>query len=283
MISGLATGSIYALMALALVIVYNATRTLNFAQGEMLMVSAFLAWTAQRTLGLSWWASIVIAIAGGALLGFVVEYTIVRRSPTATPGDVLIITLGLSLVLRALAGMIWSHDEFPFPSLFSNRPIAVGPARLAPVSLGIIGASLTLMLALYVLFTRTRLGRAMRAVAQNPRAARLMGVSVERMSSTSWVLAAMVGAVAGVLVAPVVFLSTKMGLIVISGFTAAVLGGFGSMPGAVAGGMLLGVIENLAPLYLPSAIRYAVPFLLLIGILTVRPTGLLGRATARKV
>src|SRR5262249_42114016 len=130
-ISGLATGSIYALMALALVIVYNATRTLNFAQGEMLMVSAFLAWTAHRTLGLSWWASIVIAIAGGALLGFVVERAIVRRSPTATPGDVLIITLGLSLVLRALAGMIWSHDEFPFPSLFSNRPIAVGPARLA--------------------------------------------------------------------------------------------------------------------------------------------------------
>src|SRR5207244_5672561 len=100
-ISGLATGSIYALMALALVIVYNATRTLNFAQGEMLMVSAFLAWTAQRTLGLSCWASIVLAIAGGALLGFVVEYAIVRRSPTATPGDVLIITLGLSLVLRA--------------------------------------------------------------------------------------------------------------------------------------------------------------------------------------
>src|SRR4029077_293754 len=113
-VSGLATGSIYALMALALVIVYNATRTLNFAQGEMLMVSAFLAWTAQRTLGLSWWVAIVIAIAGGALLGFVVEYAIVRRSPTATPGDVLIIPLGLSLVLRALAGMIWSHDEFPF-------------------------------------------------------------------------------------------------------------------------------------------------------------------------
>ncbi len=282
-VSGLATGSIYALMALALVIVYNATRTLNFAQGEMLMVSAFLAWTAQRALGLPLWGSIVVAVGGAALLGFVVERAIIRRSQAATHWDVLIITLGLSLVLRALAGMIWSHDEFPFPSLFSNRPIMVGPARLAPVSLGIIGASLGLMLALYLLFTRTRLGRAMRAVAQNPRAARLMGVSVERMSSAAWVLAAVVGALAGVLVAPVVFLSTRMGLIVISGFTAAVLGGFGSMPGAVAGGMLLGVIENLAPLYLPSGIRYAVPFLLLIAILTVRPAGLLGRATARKV
>src|SRR5262249_34541530 len=165
------------------------------------------------------------------------------------------------VVGRALAGMIWSHDEFSFPSFFGNRPIALGPARLPPISLGIIGASLLLMLALYGLFTHTRLGRAMRAVAQNPRAARLMGVSVERMSSVAWMLAAVVGAVAGVLVAPVIFLSTKMGLIVISGFTAAVLGGFGSMPGAVAGGMLLGVIENLAPLYLPSGIRYSVPFL----------------------
>ena len=282
-VSGLATGCIYSLVALSLVIVYNATRTLNFAQGEMLMVSAFLAWTAQRTLGVPLWGSVVVAVAGAALLGFVVERAIIRRSPGATHWDVLIITLGLSLVLRALAGLIWSHDEFPFPSFFSNRPITLGPARLAPVSLGILGASLSLMLALYFLFTRTRLGRAMRAVAQNPQAARLMGVSVEQMSSAAWVLAAVVGALAGVLVAPVVFLSTKMGLIVISGFTAAVLGGFGSMPGAVAGGMLLGVLENLAPLYLPSGIRYAVPFLLLIAILTVRPAGLLGRVIARKV
>jgi branched-chain amino acid transport system permease protein len=123
----------------------------------------------------------------------------------------------------------------------------------------------------------------MRAVAQNQAAARLMGISVERVYAFSWVLASVVGAVAGVLVAPVIFLSTKMGLIVISGFTAAVLGGFGSMPGAVLGGMLLGVIENLAPLYLPSGIRHSVPFLLLIAILVVRPAGLLGRPEARKV
>src|SRR5437879_6125747 len=131
--------------------------------------------------------------------------------------------------------------------------------------------------------TRTRLVRAMRVCPQNPQAARLMCVSFEQMSSAAWFLAAVVGALAGVLVAPVVFLSTKMGLIVISGFTAAVLGGFGSMPGAVAGGMLLGVLENLAPLYLPSGLRYAVPFRLLIAILTVRPAGLLGRVIARKV
>jgi branched-chain amino acid transport system permease protein len=282
-VSGLATGSIYALMALSLVIIYNATRTLNFAQGEMLMVSTFVGWAAHRALGLPLVLTLVVAVAAAGLMGWLVERVIIRRAIGATHWDVLIITLGLSLMLRAGAGVAWTHDEFPFPSFFDSRPIALGPVRLAPVSLGIIGASLALMAALYALFTWTRLGRAMRAVAQNQRAARLMGISVERVYSSSWVLAAIVGAVAGVLVAPVVFLSSKMGLIVINGFTAAVIGGFGSMPGAVLGGMLLGVIENLAPLYLPSGIRYSVPFLVLIAILLVRPAGLLGRVEQRKV
>ena len=139
------------------------------------------------------------------------------------------------------------------------------------------------MLALVALFRATRLGRAMRAVAQNQNAARLMGISVEGVYGSAWVLAAVVGAVGGVLIAPVTFLSTRMGLIAINGFTAAVLGGFGSMPGAVAGGMLLGLIENLAPLYLPTGIRYSVPFLIMIAILLVRPRGLFGSVERRKV
>jgi branched-chain amino acid transport system permease protein len=282
-VSGLATGSIYALMALSLVIVYNATRTLNFAQGEMLMVSTFVAWNCQRVLGLPLVVALLAAVLTGALLALVFERLVIRRAIGATHWDVLILTLGLSLILKAGAGIVWSHDEFPFPSFFPNRPIALGPVRVAPASLGIIGASLVLMLALAVLFRWTRLGRAMRAVAQNQRAARLMGISVERVHASAWVLAAMVGAIAGVLVAPVIFLSSKMGLVVINGFTAAVVGGFGSMPGAVLGGMLLGVLENLAPLYLPSGIRYSVPFLVLIAILLVRPAGLLGRVERRKV
>lgn len=281
-VSGLATGSIYALMALALVIIYNATRTLNFAQGEMLMVSTFVAWAALGA-GLPLGASVLVAVAAAAALALAFERLVIRRTISATHWDVLIITLGLSLVLRAGAGVVWSHDEFPFPSFFPAEPVALGPVRLAPVSLGIIGASLGLMAVLYALFTWTRLGRAMRAVAQNPRAARLMGISVERVYSGAWVLAAVVGAVAGVLIAPVVFLSSAMGLVVINGFTAAVIGGFGSMPGAVAGGMLLGVLENLAPLYLPAGVRYSVPFLVLILILVVRPAGLLGRVEPRKV
>ena len=282
-VSGLATGSIYALMALALVIIYNATRTLNFAQGDMLMVSAFIGWTAYRGLALPLWAAAAVAIAASAVLAYAVERFVIRRAIAATHWDVLIITLGLSLMFRAGAGLVWSHDEFPFPSFFADRPVMIGGVRLAPDAIGIIAASLALMAGLWVVFTRTRVGRAMRAVAQNQTAARLMGISVERVYSTSWVLAAVVGAVAGVLVAPVIFLSSKMGLIVVNGFTAAVIGGFGSMPGAVLGGMVLGVIENLAPLYLPSGIRYSVPFLVLIGILLVRPAGLLGRVQRRKV
>ena len=282
-VSGLATGSIYALVALSLVIIYNATRTVNFAQGDMLMVSAFVAWSANQGLGLPLPVALGCAVGAGALLGLLVERAIIRRAISATHWDVLIITLGLSLVLRSSAGIVWTNDEVPFPALFSNRPLSLGPVRVAPVSLGIIGASLALMLALVAFFHATRFGRAMRAVAQSQTAARLMGISVERVHAASWVLASVVGAIAGVLIAPVTFLSAKMGLIAINGFTAAVLGGFGSMPGAVLGGMLLGVIENLAPLYLPTSIRYSVPFLVLIGILLVRPGGLLGRVEQRKV
>lgn len=282
-VSGLATGSIYALMAISLVIIYNATRTLNFAQGEMLMISTFVGWAVYQRVKLPLFVVMLVAVVAAALLAWAIERAIIRHAISATHFDVLIITLGLSLMLRSVAGVAWTHDDFPFPSFFGNRPVALGPVRLAPVSLGIIGASLALMAALWVLFTRTRLGRAMRAVAQNQRAARLMGISVERVYSASWILAAVVGAIAGVLVAPVIFLSSKMGVVVINGFIAAVLGGFGSMPGAVVGGMLLGVIENLAPLYLPSSIKHSVPFIMLIVILLIRPGGVVGRVARRKV
>src|SRR5439155_6048669 len=281
-VSGLATGSIYALMALSLVIVYNATRTLNFAQGEMLMVSTFAGWTVYAHVKLPLVVVMLIAVAAAALLGWLLERVIIRHAIAATHFDLLIITLGLSLMLRAAAGLAWTHDEFPFPSFFGTRPIALGPVRVAPVSLGIIGASLALMLGLWALFTGTRLGRAMRAVAQNQRAARLVGISVERVYAASWVLASVVGAIAGVLIAPVIFLSSQMGFVTINGFIAAVLGGFGSMPGAVVGGMLLGVIENLAPLSFPWSIKHSVPFPILIAILLIRPAGVLGRMTRPK-
>ncbi len=199
-VSGVATGSIYALVAISLVIVYNATRTVNFAQGEMFMVSTFAAWSVVRA-GWPLALAVVVALLVAGALAFVIERFVIRRAISATHWDVLIITLGLSLMLRAAAGLVWSHDEFPFPSYFGNRPIALGPARIAPVSLGIIGAAIALMLVVYALLKLTRMGRAMRAVAQNQTAARLMGISVPRVFSMAWVLAAVVGAIAGVLIA----------------------------------------------------------------------------------
>src|SRR2546426_869817 len=209
-----------------------------------------------------------------------------RARPVTIAALVHVVVSGLatgSIYALVVLSLVIVYNASPFPSFCGPRPIVLGPVRVAPVSLGIIGASLALMLGLWALFTRTRLGRAMRAVAQNQRAARLVGISVERVYAASWILASVVGAIAGILIAPVVFLSSQMGLIAINGFIAAVLGGFGSMPGAVVGGMLLGVIENLAPLYLPSSIKHSVPFLVLIAILLIRPGGMLGRVVRRKV
>src|SRR3989440_12380646 len=146
-------------MALALVIIYNATRTLNFAQGEMLMVSTFVAWAAQRALGLPLAASLVVAVVTGGAMAWAIGRVVVRRAVAATHWDVLIITLGLSLILRSLAGLLWTHDEFPFPSFFGTRPVALGPVRVAPVSLGIIGGSLVLVTAPRALFRLARPGR----------------------------------------------------------------------------------------------------------------------------
>src|SRR5262249_30264303 len=146
---------------------YKATRTLNFAQGEMLMVSTFVAWAVQRRLGWPLAATLVVAVVAAGGVAWALRRVVIPHAVGAPHLDVLISTLGLSLILRSLAGLVWTHDEFAFPSFFGTRPVAIGPVRLAPVSLGIIGASLSLMAVLYALFTWTRLGRAMRAVAQN--------------------------------------------------------------------------------------------------------------------
>ena len=282
-VSGLATGSIYALVALSLVIIYNATHTVNFAQGDMLMVSAFVAWSANQGLGLPLPVALGCAVGAGALLGLLVERAIIRRAISATHWDVLIITLGLSLVLRSGAGIVWTNDELPFPALFSNRPVSLGPVRVAPVSLGIIGASLALMLALVAFFHATRLGRAMRAVAQSQTAARLMGVSVSRIFSLTWAISAGIGGVAGVLIAPIIYLDPNLGFIGVKAFAGAILGGFGSIPGAIVGGMLLGVIENLSGYFFNAGIKQVSTYILLILVLVVRPAGLFGAAPVRRV
>jgi branched-chain amino acid transport system permease protein len=282
-ISGLATGMIYSLVALGIVIIYKATNTINFAQGDIAMFSAFIGFSLYKFFNLPLGLTLLLTLVASAILGLLIERIFIRPAINAPTLNILIITIGISIGLRSLAGVIWGHDDLPYPSLFSETPIDVGLAVLSPLSIGIICCSIGLMLVLFVFFKFTKMGIAMRAVSQSQRAASLMGVSVKNTFTLSWVISCVIGAIGGVLIAPVTFLSTKMGFIVINALIASILGGFGSLPGAIIGGMLLGVIENISPYYLPAQLKYSVPFLILILVLLIRPSGILQTQRQKKV
>ena len=281
--SGLATGSIYALVALGLALIYNTTEHVNFAQGEMSMVSAFIGFTFFRTFGFSIPVAFLLTLPISALLGIAVERIIIRPAMRAPHFNVFIITLGLSIVMKVLAGLIWGHDDHPYPSIFPDKAIRIGQATVDMNSIGIILTTLVVMLILFVFFKYTRYGIAMRAVSQSQNAALLMGINVKQSFALTWAISFLVAAVAGILMAPIVFLSSQMGIVVINGFAAAILGGWGSIPGSIIGGMLLGVIDNVAPLYLPSQIKNIVPFMVIFIVLVIRPKGLMGIDRFEKV
>lgn len=282
-VNGLATGCIYSLVALGLVLIFSATEHVNFAQGEMAMVSAFLGYSLYTVLELPVVVAIMGTVAISSLLGIVIERLAIRPAANQPHFNVFIITLGVSIVLKSLAGLSWGHDEFAFPSPFPSEAIKVGGVFVTPLSIGTIAVVLVIMSLLYLFFKYTKYGLAMQAVCERAEAAKLMGVNVSRVFSSAWMLSASVTALAGVLIAPVLNLSTHMGAVVIPAFAAAILGGWGSFPGAVAGGMLLGVIENLAGGYLASQIKNIVPFLVVLGVLVVRPQGLFGEKEIKKV
>ncbi len=282
-VSGLATGCIYALVALGLTLIYKATEHVNFAQGEMAMIGAFLGYTLYSDLHFPVVLAVIGAVILSGVVGLLIELVVIRPAANQPHFNIFIITLGLSIVLKSLAGLVWSHDEFPFPGLFPVRSVTIGPVVVTPLNLGTIGVALAIMLGLFAFFRYTRHGIAMRAVCERPEVAQLMGVEVRRVFAAVWVLSAGVSGLAGALIAPVLNLSTHMGAVVIPAFAAAILGGWGSFPGAIAGGMALGVVENLAGGYLAGQIKNMVPFLVVLGVLVVRPQGLLGEKEIRKV
>jgi len=275
-LSGLATGSIYALIALGLALIYTTTEHVNFAQGEMSMVSAFIGFTFFNLIGLSLPIAFLLTLIVSALLGIVVERLVIRPAIRAPHFNIFIITLGLSIVFKSLAGFIWSHNDYPYPSIFPDETITIGTATIDLIGLGNITTTVVLMLILYIFFKYTRYGTAMRAVSESQNASLLMGVNVNQSFAVTWAISFLVAAMAGILMAPVIFLSTHMGIVVINGFAAAILGGWGSIPGAIIGGMLLGVIDNVAPLYLPSQIKNIVPFMTIFIVLVIRPKGIMG-------
>jgi len=285
-VSGLATGGIYASLALALVMIYQATDVVNFAQGEMAMFSTYLAWSMMNA-GLPYWvafgATVVIAFVGGILI----QRIIIRPVESAPVLTIVIVCIGLLTILNSVAGWIYSYIIQPFPSPFAGEPIKLGTIVFGRHDLGAIGVTLVLLVLLFLFFRYTSLGLAMRAAAQNPTSSRLCGIRVGWMLALGWGLAALVGAVAGMMVAPLIFLEPNMmSGILIYAFASATLGGFTSPGGAVLGGLLVGVIENLAGTYitfLGTSLKLTVALAVIIVVLLVRPSGLFGRATVHRV
>jgi branched-chain amino acid transport system permease protein len=283
-VSGLALGSIYALLALSLVIINKATDVVNFAQGEMAMLGTFFCLAALSALKLPLWLVMLAAFPLGLVFGALVERLAMRPLAGGPPINALIATIGLFLVFHHLAGWIWGYDPYRFPSLFSPEPVIVLGARISQASIGILAVSLGVMALLWLFYEKTRLGIAMRAASMNRRAARLMGVNVGRVSMTAWGLATGVSLVAGMLIAPLTFLDFEMMVIVLlKAFAGAILGGFNSLPGAVIGCLVIGVVENLFGAYVSTAFKDAFAFGIIVVVLMARPAGLFTRTAGTKV
>jgi branched-chain amino acid transport system permease protein len=285
-VSGLATGGIYASLALALVMIYQATEIVNFAQGQMAMFSTYLAWS-MLNHGLPYWAAFFLTLALAFVGGLLIERIVVRPVEGKSVLTLVIVCIGLLVILNSVAGWIYSYIIQPFPSPFPKAPIHIGRVVFGAHDLGVIAVTLIMLVLLYVFFRYTTLGLAMRAAAQNPGSSRLCGIRVGWMLALGWGLAAVVGAVAGMLVAPVIFLEPNMmSGILIYAFAAATLGGITSPFGAVIGGFLVGVIENLAGTYIPfigTELKLTVALLIIVVVLLVRPSGLFGHAIVRRV
>ena len=278
-IDGLATGSIYGALALALVLVHRATGVVNFAQGQMAVVSTFVAWSL-TTAGAPVIAAIAVAVAFSLLFGAAVERVVMRRFERESPMIAVVVTVGLLVFLNGLSALIWGYDIKPFPPLFSGGTLRVGGVTIAIASLGSIAVLVAVVVALQALFMRTRLGLALRAVADNPDSSSLSGLPVGTLLMVGWGLAAGLGALAGCLVAPKIYLDPNMlaGVIVYA-LAAAILGGLDSPLGAVVAAWIIGVTENLAGTYIGfigNDLRVAVPLLLIVLVLLLRPQGLFG-------
>jgi branched-chain amino acid transport system permease protein len=285
-VAGLASGGIYASLALAVVLIYRTTRVINFAQGEMAMFTTFIAW-ALIERGLPFWPAFVLTLAIAFVGGVAIERIVIRPVENAPVLTIVMVTIGLALLLSGLASAIWGSEVKKFPSAFSTRTIDLGGVAVSVQDIGVIAVSIGLVLCLWLFFRFTKLGLALRAAAVNPEESRLVGVRVGWMLALGWGLAAVLGAVAGMMIAPTVFLEPNMmRAILLYAFAAAVLGGLDSPIGAVVGGLAFGVIQNLIETYIEEVgptLRLPAALAVMLLVLLVRPSGLFGRAAVRRV
>lgn len=281
--AGLATGGIYASVALALVMIYQATHHLNFAQGEMAMFSTYMAWS-MINAGFGYWTAFFLTVILSFVLGVVIERVIIRPVENAPVLSVVVVFIGLLVITNSITGWIYTYTIKTFPSPFPTAPL-FGNTLISSHQIGAIGITLVVLLLLWAFFRFTPLGLAMRAAAQNPVSAKLVGIRVGWMLALGWGLAAAIGSVAGMMVAPIVFLDPNMmGGILLYAFAAALVGGVDNPGGAVFGGFLVGVLENvLGAFVIGNELKLAVALVLIIGVLVVKPSGFFGKVHVSRV
>jgi branched-chain amino acid transport system permease protein len=281
-LAGLATGGIYASLALALVMIYQATHLVNFAQGEMAMFTTYIGWSLIQA-GVPYWPAFFLTIAFAFIFGLALEYFVIRPVERAPVLAVVVVFIALLLILNSVTGWIYTYTIKTFPSPFPEQPIF--GRYLSPHEAGAIGVTLVVLALLYCFFRFTPLGLAMRAAAQNPESSRLVGIRVGWMLALGWGLAAAVGAVAGMMVAPIVYLDPNMmGGVLLYAFAAALVGGIDNPWGAVIGGFLVGVLENvLGAFVIGNELKLSVALVIIIGVLLVKPSGFFGRVQVTRV
>jgi branched-chain amino acid transport system permease protein len=281
--AGLATGGIYASLALALVMIYQATHLVNFAQGELAMFATYIAW-ALINAGMGYWPAFFLTVGIAFVLGVVIERVIIRPVENAPVLAVVVVFIGLLVILNSVAGWIFTYTIKSFPSPFPEQ-LPFGIRYMSPHQLGAIGVTVVVLALLYFFFRFTPLGLAMRAAAQNPASSRLVGIRVGWMLALGWGLAAAIGAIAGMMVAPIVYLDPNMmGGVLLYAFAAALVGGIDSPGGAVIGGLVVGVLENvLGAFVIGNELKLVVALVLIVGVLLVKPSGFFGRVHLTRV
>lgn len=282
-IDGLSVGSVYALVAVGLVMLAQSTGTLNFAHGDFMMFSTFVAYALLVQLHLPFVVALLGSMACAALIGLTVERLIIRKLIGGPMAASIMATLGVAYILQGVAKNVWSDDIFRFPEFFPTKLIQIGSAKISPQSLGVIVSTIIVISILYLFLNKTKTGTALRALTQNRQAATLMGIRVTRMYALSWALGGLLASMAGILLAPALFLSTGMGGITFTGIIAAIIGGFGNIYGAIIGGYILGVFSSVLPLFIPTELQGIIPFVLLMLVLFIKPTGIIGKRTVKKV
>jgi branched-chain amino acid transport system permease protein len=284
-ISGGAVGIVYALVALGFVMVHKSTQVFNFAQGELMMLGAFCAYTFIVLFGLPFWIGGLLAIASVALFGAVLDRLLLRRMVGSKPFTIFMLTVGIGFCVRSIVMLVpmWGTDTYSLPSPLQGEVFSFHGLIVSADHAVIFLTAAVISAALFLFFQFTRLGLAMRAISQNPLAASYLGVRVDSLFSIVWALSAAAAALAGVMLAPISFVHADMGQIGLKAIPAAVLGGFDSLPGAIVGGLIIGIVESLAGFYCPEGVKDVAAYAVLLVVLAVKPRGLFGQADVKKV